>query len=300
MKRINNILYFGLALLALSSCANKLEYKEVPMVALDFKSKTVNESAEGTRLAIPVHLYNSGAACSVTYTVDALTATEGVDYKIVDNSGVLNFAAGTDSLAIAVDIFGQPGEYTGNLQFRVSLQSAPEGVTVSPVSSCLVTIADLDHPLSAILGEYVADGTDAYGRAHQWPVKITADEKDLTKVWIDCIIGFIDYNDVYDWGNWSCYGVVSEDLKTITIPYLQKTDIEWAADNDFLYLCSWGVDGGQPVIDDAPGDIKLVWNDQYGGFINDARITYGAALTGKIGNYYTLYYAANSILFTKE
>ncbi len=300
MKTINKIVFAALAVISLGACNNKVEYKSNPMVAIDCKSKEIKESSEGVKVAIPVHLYNTKEACTVAYSVTPINATEGKDYVLDDNSGVLNFAAGVDSLAIPFTIYGQPGTYTGKVSFQIDLKSASNDVKITPFNSCVVSIADLDHPLSDILGDYTADGTCGFGRNTQWPVKFTADEKDVTKVWIDYIIGFAALNNAQDWGDWSCYGIVSEDHKTITIPYLQKTDIEWTADGDFMQLCSWGVSEGAPVPDETPGDIKLVWNEQYGGFINDARITYDGVLSGKMGNYYCLYYGANSILFKKN
>ena len=52
--------------------------------------------------------------------------------------------------------------------------------------------------------------------------------------------------------------------------------------------------------DETPGEFKLVWNERYGGFINDSRYGFDAALTGKMGNYIGPYYAANSVLFKQK
>jgi len=282
---------------ALAACNQYAEYTWTPYVSMDVRSTTVEESDPATAVTIPVHLFNHDGACSVSYTVVAGGAKEGVDYTLADASGVLNFAAGSTTQNITVNVTGQPGVYTGALTFKVVLSSATEGVTIGALSTCTVNIKDLDHPLAAILGNYTADGTCAFGRNSQWPVTFTADENDDHKVWIDYIIGFIDLNDIYSWGDWSVYGIVSDDLKTITIPYLQSNGVEYDSEGDFLTLYKWGVSGGAPVVDDSAGDLKLVWNDTYGGFINDGRICFAGLKSGLMGNYYCLYYATQSILF---
>lgn len=299
MKNIVKAFAVLAGIASLAACTKYADYKWVPFVSLDNYSATVAESDPATTWELPVHLYNFDNACTVTYTVEAVSATAGVDYTVVDPTGVLNFT-GNDTQVIPVKISGQPGIYTGDLKFRITLASASNDVTLGDISVCTVTVKDLDHPLSAILGEYTADGTCGFGRNLQWPVTFSPDEKDVHKVWIDYIVGFVSLNGVEGWGNWSVYGIVSDDLKTITIPYLQQTDIEWDAEEDWLQLCSWAVESGAPVPDETPGAVKLVWDDELQGFKNDARITYDAAISGKMGNYYCLYYAPNSILFAKD
>lgn len=302
MKKYMNNIVKAFAVLAgiagLAACNKYAEYKTAPFVSMEVRSATVEESDPATVFSLPVHLYNFEGSTSVTYAVEAVTATEGVDYALVDASGVLNFN-GNAAQTISVSVLGQPGTYTGNLTFKIKLVSATNDVQLGAINTCTVTVKDLDHPLSSILGTYTADGTCGFGREFQWPVTLSPDEENDHKVWIDYIVGFVKLNGVEGWGDWSVYGIVSDDLKTITIPYLQQTDIEWDADEDYLQLCSWNVEGGAPVPDDTPGEVKFVWDDSLGGFVNNARITFAGAVTGKMGNYYCLYYGANSILLKK-
>jgi hypothetical protein len=298
MKNIFKAIAVLAGVAGLAACTKYAEYETAPFASLDFRSATVEESKTAATFTLPVHVYNYDGACSVTYTVDAGTAKEGVDYSLVDASGVLNFAEGTDTQNITISVTGQPGVYTGNLKFTVTLKSASNDVQIGAIKTCTVTVKDLDHPLSAILGEYDADGTCVFGREVVWPLTFSADEENDHKVWIKNIVGFVYYNDL-DW-DLSVYGIVSDDLKTITIPYLQKTGIEWDAAEDYMQLCSWAVVDDDIAEDETPGEFKLVWSERYGGFINDSRYGFDAALTGKMGNYYGLYYAANSVLFKQK
>ena len=210
MKNIFKAIAVLAGVAGLAACTKYAEYETAPFASLDFRSATVEESKTAATFTLPVHVYNNDGACSVTYTVDAGTAKEGVDYSLVDASGVLNFAEGTDTQNITISVTGQPGVYTGNLKFTVTLKSASNDVQIGAIKTCTVTVKDLDHPLSAILGEYDADGTDVFGRGIVWPLTFSADEENDHKVWIKNIVGFVYYNDL-DW-DLSVYGIVSDDL----------------------------------------------------------------------------------------
>ncbi len=298
MKNIVKAFVALAGIAGLAACAKPAQFYNPPFVIMEATSVTVEESNPAKTLELTVLAYGIKEACTVTYVVEAGTATEGVDYSLTDASGILKFSPESATQTISLSVTGQPGAYTGNTQFKVKLASASEGVTLGAATTCTVTVKDLDHPLSAILGEYNAAGIDVFDVEIVWPLSVTADEKDIHKVWLKNVIGLPAYNDL-DW-DLSVYGIVSDDLKTITIPYLQQTGLEWNADEDWLQLCSWGVEDGKIVVDETPGEFKLVWSDEYKGFINDGRLAFDAAKTGKLGNYGGLYYTANSILFKKK
>lgn len=297
MKNIVKAIAVLAGVAGLAACTKYADYTAVPFASLDFRSATVEESDPAGTFNLPVHVYNHDGACTVTYVVEAGSAKEGVDYTLVDASGVLTFPAGTDTQNISVSISGQPGVYTGNLKFNITLKSASDDVQIGSFKTCTVTVKDLDHPLSSILGDYSASGEDVFGRGIVWPLTFSADEENDHKVWIKNIVGFAYYNGL-DW-DMSVYGIVSDDLKTITIPYLQKTGLEWD-DNDFLQLCSWLIVDDDIAEDESLAEFKLVWDEQSGGFVNDGRFAFDGSSSGKIGNYIALYYAPRSVLFKKQ
>lgn len=148
---------------ALSACNKYAEYNWTPFVSLDVRSATISESDPATAWTLPVHLYNHDGACTVTYTVEAISAKEGVDYSLADASGVLSFPAGTDTQNIVVNISGQPGVYTGNVKFAVKLQSASDDVTLGVLNTCTVTVVDKDIKVdwAYIVGVWKAQDYDA-------------------------------------------------------------------------------------------------------------------------------------------
>lgn len=298
MKNIVKAFVAFAGIAGLAACAKPAQFNNPPFVIMEVSSATVEESTEAKTIQIPVLAYGVKEECTVTYAVEAGTAKEGVDFSLSDASGVLKISPASESQSISVVVTGQPGVYTGNTQFKVKLVSASNGVVLGASSTCTVTVKDLDHPLSAILGEYVADGTDVFGKEIAWPVSVTPDEKNIHKVWLKNVIALPYYNDL-DW-DMSVYGIVSDDLKTITIPYLQQTGLAWDTDEDWMQLCSWQVVDGDIAVDDVAGEFTLVWSDKYSGFINEGRYAFDAALSGKLGNYAGLYYSSNSVLFKKK
>lgn len=148
---------------ALSACNKYAEYNWTPFVSLDVRSATISESDPATAWTLPVHIYNHDGACTVTYTVEAISAKEGVDYTLADASGVLSFPAGTDTQNIVVNISGQPGVYTGNVKFAVKLQSASDDVTLGVTNTCTVTVVDKDIKVdwAYIVGVWKAQDYDA-------------------------------------------------------------------------------------------------------------------------------------------
>lgn len=213
------------AVAGLAACSDT-EYKVVPFASLDTQAVTVNESETETLVSIPVRVYNNKTGCTVSYTIADGSAVNGVNFKPLNDSGVLNFEAGTDSLAISFYTTGAPGTFTGDQTFSVSLTEASDGVTIGASSKCTVTIKDTDHPLSDLFGKYtmqaVSLNTNDGFAYYKWTMNISPYEGDVTRIWLDNVVYFsVAYNSYT--GNCPVYGVVSDDRKSITIPLPQKT-----------------------------------------------------------------------------
>lgn len=230
MKNIVKVLSIAILGATLASCADKPEFTTAPFVSLYRTSATVNEKAGGTVYNVPVKVYHAKEAVSVAYTLSG-TAVNGVDYTIADQSGVLNFPVGTDSLAIPINITGQPGTFTGDRSLRITLSSSTGGAEINPVKNFNITIKDLDHPLSALFGSYSIstynvdnfDDEDNPIYAYlTWTMNMSEYKGDPTRVWMDNLTYFSIYYHNYT-GDTPVYGIVSSDKKTITIPLPQTT-----------------------------------------------------------------------------
>lgn len=248
MKTILKSIIAAAAVAGLAACSDS-EYKVVPFASLDTQAVTVDESETETLVSIPVRVYNNKTGCTVSYTITDGSAVNGVNFKPLNDSGVLNFEAGTDSLAISFYTTGAPGTFTGDQTFSVKLTDASEGVTLGTFSKCTVTIKDTDHPLSALFGKYtmyaLSLNTNENLTYFYWDMNMSPYEGDVTRVWMDNVVMFSFGYKAYT-GNCPVYGVVSDDKKTITIPLPQKTtgSLEAFGLGDVWIYAHEGINGG--------------------------------------------------------
>lgn len=248
MKNIVKAIAVLAGVAGLAACTKYADYTAVPFASLDFRSATVEESDPAGTFNLPVHLYNHDGACTVTYVVEAGSAKEGVDYTLVDASGVLTFPAGTDTQNISVSISGQPGVYTGNLKFNITLKSASDDVQIGSFKTCTVTVKDLDHPLANLFGDYTIKGVtvndDNKLTVLNWTMSISPVEGSADKIKIGHITPF---DVAYNIGELSVIATVSADKKTITIAYPQDTGTEASAFSlaeNFIFYGHEGASGG--------------------------------------------------------
>lgn len=240
-KNIFHVSCLILGLAALASC----ELNDNPTFSdgdafVTFDSAALSCSESDGEIAIPVTLVSlGGVSATASYEVVAGTAKQGVNFDIANTSGTLSFSPGTATQSITVRILdpdvtyadGQrvSGAYTGDLSFQVTIKGA-DGAALSMESTCTVTIKDIDHPLTAILGDYtftarstVPDEKEAMA---SWPCEIAKDDTDDHLVW------FYDlpYQSRGGFDGWdtSYYGIVSEDLGTITIPLGQTSEYTYS------------------------------------------------------------------------
>lgn len=245
MKNIFRYTAVAVAVTALAGCnLNPLPTFDDAdsFVAFDKTQISVNEDA-GT-VTIPMTIASLDAKkTAVSYQLidgasdtDENPAKQGTNYESSDESAVVSFDGEARTGSIVINIKNIAGTYTGDLSFRVKLVSAT-GLNLGANSECTVTIADLDHPLSSILGKYKAVAEDEGKGACEWELSLSKDTKDVSLVWIDYVCPFAAS---YPTKKFKVYGIVSDDLKTITIPCGQKPGAQYAADDYFTFICYEG------------------------------------------------------------
>ena len=200
-------------------------------VAFDAVSVTYNEdySKDSTMtFRIPVTLASvAGLEETVKFEIVApedstKAAKAGVNYELVTTTGVLSFNA--ENRTQYIEFITIPdGEYRGDLNFTVKLLPS-ETLPVGAESECVVTISDIDHPLTFMLGAYAAASTDFFsGAPTSWTMTIYKDAEDDHKVWID---------NLFNNANWAAddtryYGIVSDDKTTLNIPFGQESEYKY-------------------------------------------------------------------------
>lgn len=278
MKRI--ITYFSIVALAAFAASCNLNDNPVfndddAFVAFDSPSASCNET-DG-EISIPVTLASvQGIATTISYEAVDGSAKAGTNFDLVDGTGTLTFSAENRTQYIKVKIYDpevtytdegerEGGRYTGDLKFTLKFKSTGS-VNASADNSCTITINDLDHPLSAILGDWtfsaVCRGADA-----SWPCELRKDPDDDHLVWFYDLV----YLSRSGWDGWdtSYYGIVSEDLTTITIPLGQESEytysngqpvVLYSVDADFEYIYDSGNVSATIVYDAAGHATGLVFD----------------------------------------
>ena len=197
-------------------------------VAFDAVSVSYNEdySNEGATFKIPVTLASvKGLEETVKFEVvtpEQKAAVAGVNYELLTTTGVLSFDAENRTQYIEFKTIPD-GEYTGDLKFSVKILPS-ETLKVGAESECTVTIADIDHPLTFMLGSYTATGTHfVSGASLVWTMTFYKDAEDDHKVWIDNIFA----NDGWAAEDTRYYGIVSDDNTTLNIPFGQESEYKY-------------------------------------------------------------------------
>jgi len=182
--RILSVVALGAALMA---CQNLVEFEHHSFVSYTPTDNNFNPSINedyGT-YTIPVSVYNTDGAVSVTVTPVDGSAKAGTNYSLVEPAnGVLSFSAGETTKNVVVSITNLEGEFTGSLDFAIDIKSATEGVETGASSRISFTVKDLDHPLSAFLGTWTLAGVaDYWGDVYDFAFTIVApDASDVTYV----------------------------------------------------------------------------------------------------------------------
>ncbi|MCL1974129.1 MAG: hypothetical protein FWG54_04845 [Bacteroidetes bacterium] len=235
---------FAVAGLIFSSCSKMNEPPTFDdkdaCVAFDVSSLSFDENA-GT-VTIPVTMRTlHGFTTSVSYRVVDGSAKSGENFNVLGSS--LNFTPSDPIQNIQVQIIDQPGLFTGDLSFSIELDNAG-AVALGAEKKITVTINDLDHPLTPILGTWSASGESYYDGPTDWTVTLTKDASDISKVWIS---NFIAYGSS---SSTPIFGIVDEDMTEIRIPVNQVIMI----DSRFKIIRlegSYGPDGEEYIPDNG-------------------------------------------------
>lgn len=160
------------------------------------------------------------------------TAHAGVNFNLKTTSGTLTFDATNRTQYIEFEIL-YVTDYTGDMKFDIEL-STPENVALGYNTKCTVTIGDVNHPLTAMLGAYTMTGQSYWHGMQNWAMTILKDDKDDHMVW---------FNNLHNAGAQdilNVYGNVDDEMTTITIPFGQETEAIYTSFGTHVKL--WGLD----------------------------------------------------------
>lgn len=284
---------FALSLLAIfASCSHEAVYTVESFVAFGKPKYEVQESAGSYKIA--VYAYPAGKAnTTVSFKVTDGAAKSGTNFSVTPADGVLTFEGDTLKY-ITVNVVDIDGVYTGNLDFSIEIVSATNDYTYDNCGKAAVTIVDEDHPLLSLFGEYTANGVvnvnGGYSYA-SWTMNISVYEGDVTRIWLDVIAPFFESS---YYGSYAphaeVYADVSNDKKTISIPYPQEVESTAAAafgvDEHFVLYKFDGNDTTAPFLTD-PGVIEFKLQEDGSYMTEDS---YGFATESYVGDGWFYYY----------
>lgn len=215
MKTLKYLSIAALAVAAASCNSNELPEFTDGDAFVSFASATASVDEQKTIDIVIGCASTSGITTTATIAVEAaegskVDAVEGVDFEIV-GSKTLQFDAQNRTASLKVKAL-YDGKFTGDKNFKLVI--AESGSNVGYERTCLVTIGDIDHPLSPILGTYAASAVTYYQGPMAWDITIEKDKDDLQKVWIKGFEPYLSANGYL--GN--IFGVVNDDMTEIAIP----------------------------------------------------------------------------------
>ncbi|MCQ2176845.1 MAG: hypothetical protein MJY41_02775 [Bacteroidales bacterium] len=273
MKKIFKYMFLGLAAGMLAASCENLNQEAVfddanAFVAFDKAAFTISEDSSDT-LRIPVTLASvKGLEETISFTVtepEEKAAKAGVNFTVLTTSGVLSF--NSDKRTDYIEVTVQPdGEYTGDLKFNIVLN---EGATVSTgaANTCVITINDIDHPLTPILGSYTASAVSYFNGPKTFKMEVRKDAADDHKVWFFNIFGLSGWAD----DDTMYYGIVNDDMTSINLPFGQEAEYKYSGTMPVILLGfdgSGGYDNGSmdiAIVRDADGTVKgLDFGTEYG------------------------------------
>lgn len=262
MKKIVSIIASVAALFSLASCDNKADFSTSPFVRLNGTSFVFNEDAG--KVEIPIYAFPDDSlgfprgtvSTDVTFEIIEGSAKNGVNFSVEQANGVVSIKD-AKSGSIVLDITDLSGEFTGDLDFKVRLTSASNGLTLGGAYEASVLIKDLDHPLGAILGSYTADYVSYFdGTQYNHTLTIEPDPSDMTKVWINNLDPFFYSNGYKAPSSNRFYANVSADLSTMTVPMGQLVgyqDVELASGSGEPLVFEFSKDHSSFVSNDIIG-----------------------------------------------
>lgn len=212
MKK-SDILYSAVAasMMLFASCSNDQPVFDDADAFVAFTETAMSVDEFGESIEVPVLLSSlAGIEGSVEVTVDTenSTAIEGVHYTF-GSSSTLNFTKDAPTQMFKLNIIDND-EFGGDVTVTLNLTSV-SGANLGNTKTCVVTIADNEHPLQAILGTYKAVYESYYdGPGMEGTVYLRKDETDVKKVWIGNIVPGSTASYVY--------GIVNDDMTEIAIP----------------------------------------------------------------------------------
>ncbi len=256
-KFIRYITAASMAVVLAASCDKNLEpVFDDANAFIAFSSKTYTLPEDGT-LRIPVSLASvSGLEGSATFSIvededSKVQPVEGTNYQVNTIGGTLKFDAEKRTQYIELEGIVN-GIYTGDMSFLIELSTS---LDLGSNAKCKVVISDVDHPLTPILGDYVASGTDYWAGASTWGLTLSKDaDGDVQKVWFSDLAKMITGGPQVAG---PVYGIVNDEMTSIELSFEQDLNDYQSYDLKF-----YGFDAAtDEYVKSGKCEVEIVWEN---------------------------------------
>ena len=233
-----------------------------------FSSATASFNENAGTVNIPVTLVSlRGFTTSVSFKVIEGSAKSGVNFTVA-GANSLNFTPESPIQNIQIQIINRANLFTGDVSFSIELDN-PGAVNLGAAKKITVNIADLDHPLATILGNWTASGESYLNGDQSWTITLAKDARDVSKVWITNFVA----------GGSSAstpiFGIVDKDMTWIHVPVYQI--IATSSSYPLIRLEGfYGPDGDDDIEDGgyitiviAPNKRSMTIMDEFGSAVYD-------------------------------
>ncbi len=180
------------------------------------------------------------------------TAHAGKHYENMTTSGILSFDKDNRTQYIEIKPLYDEN-YTGDLKFDIVLHPG-ETIGLGKASICTVTIADVNHPLTAMLGGYKMSAISLASGETKYDITVKKDEKDDHMVWFDNLFD----NEGWAGDDMLYYGNVDDEMTTITIPFGQTSEYVYSTGFPF-YL--YGITAEYGLVDSGSMTVEIIKDD---------------------------------------
>lgn len=293
--KLFKILFASALALTLASCnSHKLEVTSFNFVTFNSRSANITEDVGSFSIPVSVFPGKVDKEFRVSVKVNAASTAVAEENYTIEND-VLTFSPSDEETTknIVVNIVNKEGIFTGNLSLVLELASVSvDDVVISGSTSCTITIKDNDHPLTTLFGDYTMAGISNSSTSYiypNWSMSISAYDGDVTRIWIDkCTYFHSAYADYIDG---PVYGIVSNDMKTITIPTpqtLPSTAAAFAEIDEPWTLYKYDGSNLNAAFIETEDTIVFTLDEESGAYVTTD--SYGLAMPGNVGEGWFWYY----------
>ena len=171
-------------------------------IAFEKTSSSIKEEAT-SKLGILVYIASTeavGGSVNFEFDIEGITnpAVENVDFTLLNDTKILSFSNGYGYDTIWIETIDNV-VYDKDKQVKIVLSSPTASYNLGTNYICNLTIADNEHPLSLVIGDYTIDYVSGWGGTGSLDIETLPNSEDETQIYflLDTWISHAGYPGTY-------------------------------------------------------------------------------------------------------